>query len=322
MYEPFEVSLKSKFLKTVIVFLASIALAVLYFWIYVSVLGNDLPKTALLKKRNAAWASKVELLGKKLDYCEDRLKGLEMRNDDIYRSIFGMSEIPQSVRMSGLGPAERYTDYDVLGSNSLLKNTAMRVDILTKQVFVQSKSFDEVATLSRRAGDMASCIPAIPPINPDPKTYRFTSPFGYRSDPIYGSGAFHAGVDFAMDKGNPVYATGDGVVESVKFQFHGYGNELVIDHGFGYKTRYAHLNAINVAEGMKVKRGDCVAETGNTGKTTGPHLHYEVIYRGNPINPVNFFDLSMSPEEYASMTRMRDETTKEQLRQPFRMRRR
>jgi len=322
MYEPFEVSLKSKFLKTLIIFLCSIALSILYFWLYTSVFGQELPKTAILKKRNAVWASKVELLGKQLDYYEDELTGLEMRNDDIYRSIFGMSDIPQSVRMSGLGPAERYADYDALGNNSLLKSTAMRIDVLTKQVYVQSKSFDEVATLSKRAGDMASCIPAIPPINPDPSTFRFTSNFGYRSDPISGVSTFHAGVDFATDRGNLVYSTGDGVVESVKFQFSGYGNEVVIDHGFGYKTRYAHLDAINVAEGMKVKRGDCIAESGNTGKTTGPHLHYEVIYRGSAINPVNFFDLSMSPEEYESMTRMRDETTKEQLRQPFRLRKR
>ena len=175
------------------------------------------------------------------------------------------------------------------------------MDVLTKKSYVQSKSFDEVAQLSKRAGDMASCIPAIPPINPDPSKYRLSSGFGYRTDPVYGRSARHTGVDFAMKPGNPIYSTGDGVVESVKFEFFGYGNQVVIDHGFGYKTRYAHMRNIGVVEGMKVKRGECIGESGNSGKSTGPHLHYEVIYKGSPVNPSNYYDLAITPEEYAEM---------------------
>jgi murein DD-endopeptidase MepM/ murein hydrolase activator NlpD len=148
---------------------------------------------------------------------------------------------------------------------------------------------------------MAMCIPAIPPVNPDPSVYRLSSGFGYRSDPIYGRSAFHKGVDFAMNPGNPVYSTGDGVVESVKFEFFGYGNQVVIDHGFGYKTRYAHLKAVGVVEGMKIKRGECIGQSGNSGKSSGPHLHYEVIYKDRPVNPANYYDLSITPEEYATM---------------------
>jgi murein DD-endopeptidase MepM/ murein hydrolase activator NlpD len=242
----------------------------------------------------------MEVMNRQLDGYEDVLTSLQMRDDDIYRSIFGMHEIPAEVREAGFGGVNRYSHLDGLDHGGLLKNTTMRMDVLTKMSYVQSKSFDEVAQLSKRAGDMASCIPAIPPINPGSK-YRLSSSFGYRKDPVTGRSARHQGVDFATDSGNPIYVTGDGVVESVKFEFFGYGNQVVIDHGFGYKTRYAHMRNIGVVEGMKVKRGECIGESGNSGKSTGPHLHYEVIYRGSPVNPSNYYDLSITPEEYATM---------------------
>ena len=190
-----------------------------------------------------------------------------------------------------------------------MKNTALRLDRLTRQTTVQSKSFDEIASVSKTAGDMVSCIPAIPPIVPDPSKYHLSSPFGYRSDPFTTESKMHTGVDFAMDIGNPIYATGDGVVETVDFDFFGYGNCITIDHGFGYETKYAHLNSVNVTEGMKVKRGDCIAESGKSGRASGPHLHYEVIYKGNKVNPMNYLDLSMSKAEYSAMVRHREDET-------------
>ena len=148
---------------------------------------------------------------------------------------------------------------------------------------------------------MASCIPAIPPVVPDKKIYRLSSTFGYRSDPFTGRSKRHTGVDFALKPGNPIYATGDGVVESVKFEFFGYGNSVLIDHGFGYKTRYAHLKSITVVEGMKFKRGECVGVSGNSGRSSGPHLHYEVLYKDRHVNPANYYDLTITPEEYSTM---------------------
>lgn len=301
MYEVKKRSRMSRFFAPLLFFAASLVMAALYFWIYVSVLGLELPKTALLKKKNAEWSSRIEVLNRQLDSYEEALGALQMRDDDIYRSIFGMDEIPAEVRNAGFGGVNRYAHYDDLDEDGLLKNTAIRLDVLTKKTYVQSRSFDEVALLSKRAGDMAMCIPAIPPVNPDPSVYRLSSGFGYRSDPIYGRSAFHKGVDFAMNPGNPVYSTGDGVVESVKFEFFGYGNQVVIDHGFGYKTRYAHLKAVGVVEGMKIKRGECIGQSGNSGKSSGPHLHYEVIYKDRPVNPANYYDLSITPEEYATM---------------------
>lgn len=301
VYEVERRSRRSQIFKSVAVFASSLALAVLYFWIYTSVLGLELPKTALLKKKNAEWCSRMEVMNRHLDSHEDALASLQMRDDDIYRSIFGMHEIPAEVRNAGFGGVNRYSHYDGMDQNGLLKSTAMRLDVLTKMTYVQSKSFDEVSLLAKKAGDMASCIPAIPPINPDPAVYRLSSSFGYRVDPVYGRAARHTGVDFALDSGNPVYATGDGVVVSVKFEFFGYGNHVLIDHGFGYKTRYAHLKNVGVVEGMKVKRGECIGESGNSGKSTGPHLHYEVIYKDRHVNPANYYDLTITPEEYATM---------------------
>ncbi len=301
MYEVQKRSKTSQMFRSTAVFALSIGLAVLYFWLYTSVFGLELPKTALLKKQNAEWCSKMEVLNRQLDTYEDALISLQMRDDDIYRSIFGMHEIPSEVRNAGFGGVNRYAHLEGVDNSGLLKSTVVRMDVLTKKTYVQSKSFDEVAQLSKRAGDMASCIPAIPPITPDRSIYRLSSSFGYRKDPISGRSARHTGVDFALDSGNPIYATGDGVVESVKFEFFGYGNQVVIDHGFGYKTRYAHMRNIGVVEGMKVKRGECIGESGNSGKSTGPHLHYEVIYRGAHVNPSNYYDLSITPEEYATM---------------------
>lgn len=305
MYEIKEVSTRSKFLKYLGVFLGSVALSVLYFWIYVSVLGLDLPKTVILRKANDRWNSKLELMNRQLDAYEEALDGLGMRDNDIYRSIFGMNEIPDAVRNSGIGGVARYAALDEdVSRNSLLLRTQVRLDNIMKKAYVQSTSFDEVATLSKRAGDMASCVPAIPPMNPDPSKFRLTSKFGYRSDPISGRTTMHTGFDFACKPGNPVYSTGDGVVESVSFEFFGYGNSIIINHGFGYKTRYAHLSVINVAEGMKIKRGDCIGESGNSGKSTGPHLHYEVHLRDVVQNPANYYFLDLSPEQYEELIEM------------------
>ena len=300
-YEVKKRSKRSRVLRSLAIFAVSLVLSAVYLWVYVSVLELELPKTVLLKKENAEWCSRMEVLNRQLDACDEALVALQMRDDDIYRSIFGMHEIPEEIRNAGFGGVNRYEHLEGVGQGEQLRNTVMRLDVLTKKSYVQSKSFDEVALLSKRAGDMASCIPAIPPVVPDKKIYRLSSSFGYRSDPFTGRSKRHTGVDFALKPGNPIYATGDGVVESVKFEFFGYGNSVVIDHGFGYKTRYAHLKSIGVAEGMKVRRGECIGESGNSGRSSGPHLHYEVVYKDRHVNPANYYDLTITPEEYSTM---------------------
>ena len=307
LYEIKEESLKSKVFKKLLLFAGGLAMSVLYFWLFTSVLGFDLPKAAILKAEHARWVARIDLMNTKLDRYEETLEIFRVRDDDIYRSIFGMDEIPAGVREAGIGGVDRYSFLDGLESDDRLRNTALRIDRLMRKTYVQSKSFDEVASVSKTAGDMASCIPTIPPILPDESKYRLSSRFGYRSDPFTGGTKMHTGLDFAMKVGNPVYATGDGVVESVKFEFFGYGNSVTINHGFGYKTLYAHLNSVNVIEGMKVKRGDCIAESGKSGRSSGPHLHYEVVYKGRKVNPANYLDLSMPVSEYSDMIRMRED---------------
>ena len=175
-----------------------------------------------------------------------------------------------------------------------------RMDKLYNMVYVQSCSLDEVGVSAIDAANMASSIPTIPPVNTD-GSCRLSSPYCYRIHPILGTRKFHSGIDLAGKVGTPVYATGDGVVESVGFDMFGYGRYVIVNHGFGYKTRYAHLSAAVVSENQKVTRGMQIAKLGNTGRSTGPHLHYEVIYKGRCVNPRNYFDFEMDSEQYSAM---------------------
>ena len=279
----------------------------LYFWLYTAVFHWELPRTAMLRRTAAQWEAKMEVLSSRLDLYDRTLTGIEQRDDEVYRSIYGLGEIPDAVKNSGLGGINRYAELDQLGTNSSLGWSVRRLDKLTKRVYIQDKALDEVGQLARSAGDMLSCVPSVPPLLPDPKSVRLSSGFGYRTDPVYGGGESHGGQDFATDRGTPVYATGDGVVVKASFQFNGYGNEIVIDHGYGYQTRYAHLSVIIINEGMKVRRGEQIGNVGNTGKSTGPHLHYEVIYRGNRVNPMNYMDYKIPLEEYLAMINTRSE---------------
>lgn len=270
-----------------------------YMWFYVFVLGADLPKTAILKLQNAIWSTRMDQMSKQLDRYDQLLSLMEMRDNRIYRSVYGLDEIPQAVRGSGLGGEHRYA---ALEGTALLDITH-RLDVLEKRAYIQSKSFDDVAAVQQTAGDMALHIPAIPPMNTDPATYRMSSPFGYRSDPLLGYTKRHTGMDFACPPGNPIYATGDGVVVLAKYDHSGYGRHVEIDHGFGYVTRYAHMSRLDVEEGQVVRRGDCIGLSGRSGRITGPHLHYEVIYRGNYVNPAWYMDLDMPSKDYMEMVR-------------------
>ena len=288
--------------KIALVVVGGIVSFLFYMWIYVEVLGLDLPKTAILKRRNMDWRARVERLSSHMDHQEEMLSLLEVRDDKIYRSVYGLDEIPAEVRLSGLGGENRYQE--LLGTT--LEQVVRRQDIIEKRAYVQSKSFDDIMVLQFSAGDMAAHIPAIPPMNTDPSTYHLSSPFGFRSDPILGYTKRHTGMDFACPPGNPIYATGDGVVVKVAHERTGYGNHVEIDHGFGYKTRYAHMSEISVVMGQEVKRGDCLGLSGKSGRITGPHLHYEVMYRKDYVNPALYMDLSIPSKDYLEMVRKPD----------------
>ena len=274
----------------------------LFFYVYIDVLHLQLPKTAHLRREHARWEARLEVMDSRLSLYESALKGLEQRDDELYRSIYGLTPIPSQIRTSGLESSSLSSGLlDSLEANSKLRSTIVSIDALTKRTYIQSKALSEVEMVARQAGDMISCVPSVPPLLPHKGAFHLSSGFGVREDPVYGGTARHKGQDFAAPKGTPVYATGDGVVLKARFQFRGYGNEVVIDHGFGYQSRYAHLNTIEVREGMKVGRGDRIGTIGNSGKSTGYHLHYEVIYMNVQRNPMNYMDINMPETEYRAM---------------------
>jgi len=287
--------------KTELVLLAGLAFFLAFFFVFTQVLGYETPKARLLERWNRNLAGQVELLGARMEAQDEVLLDLSLRDNLVYRPVFGMAEIPSGKRDAKLLPGDRYELFLGMDHQHLMTDAARRMELLTRRAYVQSLSFDEVKVYSSRAGDMASCIPSIYPANP--KTVQLTSPFGARYHPIRQAIIVHEGVDLAGPAGQPIYATGDGIVESTEVNFSGYGNVIVIDHGFGYKTRYAHLKEIKVTQGQVVIRGDRIGTLGSSGLSTGPHLHYEVLYRGVPVNPWNFLNPDISPEDYNKMVR-------------------
>lgn len=287
--------------RSLALFALSLGMFFLYMYLYTAVLGWELPKTRSLRRRNAALVTRAEILSHRLDEYSMALNALELRDEDIYRSIFGLNSISKEVREGGMRRDRRYSEEDEADRNAKFKDLRLRADVVMKKAYVQSKSYDEIEVMLNTADNMSASIPAICPIKPDKDLYRISSSYGYRRHPILGYSLMHKGMDFALKSGSPVYSTGDGTVESIKMELRGYGRQVVVDHGFGYKTRYAHLKEILVTEGMKVTRGEQIATSGNTGLSSGPHLHYEVMYKGRNVNPAHYFDSDLSLSQYEDM---------------------
>jgi murein DD-endopeptidase MepM/ murein hydrolase activator NlpD len=228
------------------------------------------------------------------------LNDLEDRDDNIYRVIFETDSIPDDIRHSGFGGADRYKDLQGYSNSQLMVATTQKLDKLAKQMYIQSKSYDEVFKLAENKEKLLSSIPAIMPISV--KDLKGTpSGFGYRTHPIYKIVKMHTGMDFNAAIGTPIYATGDGVIERADAESSGYGNHVVINHGFGYQTLYGHMNKILVKAGQEVKRGEIIGEVGSTGTSSGPHVHYEVIRNGTKINPISYYFLDLTPLEYQNI---------------------
>ena len=306
-YEVHRIPFGKRFSKGVAMFLLSIAAFAGYYLLYTQYFGLETPKTILLKQRYVQLNSKYELLERKFDQNGEILAELQMRDNNIYRPIFGMEELSQDVRDAGFGGVNRYSHLEAVSNSDILLDAVKRMDVVYKKAYVQSKSYDEVAMLAKRAGDMASCVPALPPVALD--KVRLSSLFGYRKDPFSGAPRMHQGVDLSGNRGEPIYVAGSGKVVEVRNSFFGYGREIVVDHGFGYKTRYAHLHRMYVKVGDQVQRGDQIATMGNTGKSKGVHLHYEVIYRDRRVNPLNYYNQEIVGEEYMAMVKPYVENT-------------
>lgn len=238
-----------------------------------------------------------EILNDRLDDIEVLMTDMEQRDNNLYRMMFEADPIPNSVRRSGFADADRYAGlYGYMNSN-LVVSAARKMDVIASQLYNQSVSYDTLFALARNKSDMLAHIPAIFPLKETEIKY-ISSYFGYRPDPIYKISKFHSGIDFSASLNTEAYATGDGVVCDVEKGHWGYGNMVTIDHGFGYKTRYAHLQKALVRKGQKLKRGQRIGLVGSTGKATGVHLHYEVLKNDVQIDPINFFYNDLTPDEY------------------------
>ena len=266
---------------------------ILLIWIFGS------PSEKELRIENSRLLAQYNVLSRRLDEALGVMQGIQQRDDNLYRVVLQADPVADAVRKAGFGGTNRYEELMDMANSDLVVNTTQKMDMLNRQLYIQSKSFDEVVDLFKNHDEMLNCIPAIQPVAN--KNLKYTaSGYGMRIDPIYKTAKFHNGMDFSANIGTPVYATGDGVIKKAGWQS-GYGKIIIVSHGFGYETWYAHLNKYNVRVGQKVVRGEVIGEVGNTGKSTGPHLHYEVHVKGKVVNPVNYYFMDLSAEEYDQM---------------------
>ncbi len=259
----------------------------------------DSPGEQQLKKENRLLQSQYEILSRRMNDNQKVLNDLQQRDDNLYRAIFHAEPIPSSIRKPGYGGTNRYEKLMNMPNSDLVISTTQKMDIMSKQLYVQSLSYDELADMIANQKDRAKCIPAIQPVANKDLT-RIASGYGMRIDPVYGYPKFHEGMDFTAKLGTDIYATGDGTVELAEW-YSGYGNCVVVNHGYGFKTLYGHCDKLQVRVGQKVTRGETIAKLGNTGKSTGPHCHYEVIVNGVHDNPAKYYYLDLTPEEYDRM---------------------
>ncbi len=299
-YDKISLGLKKRLLRLLPHILSSIVLTlILYFVVFYYFI--DSPKEKKLKREVVVLNTQFDILNSKFNNAYKVLSELQYRDDNIYRTIFEAESIPSTVREAGVGGINRYVKLEGFTNSEIVVSTTKRLDELLRKIVIQSKSFDEVENLTKNKEKFLASLPAIQPMRNKDLT-RIASYFGYRDDPIYrGVRKMHEGIDFTAPRGTEIFVTGDGVIEQVKYSRRGYGNQIVVNHGFGYKTRYAHLHKILVRPGQKVTRGDIIGQVGSTGKSIGPHLHYEVLKNNKAINPINFFYLDLSPEEYDKM---------------------
>ena len=243
------------------------------------------------------------ILNKKMDEVEDVIEFIEERDNNLYRVYFNASPIPAEERKSGFKEVDRYKDLEGYDNSQLVTNTTKRIDVLRKELAIQSKSLDDILKMAKAKDKLLAAIPAIQPVRNE-NLKSMVSGFGYRTDPFTKARKMHEGMDFTAKTGTPIYATGDGVVERADNTASGFGNHIVIRHGFGYETLYAHLSRYKCRSGQRIKRGDIIGYVGSTGRSEGPHLHYEVHKNGKVVNPLNFYYGNISAVEYVAIAQL------------------
>lgn len=294
-FEEYKISWKQRFARFFVFIITAGLFGSGIYYLVTKFAGS--PKERIQAREIEFLKLQYEIMSDKIDNIDALMDEMQDRDDNIYRIIFEAEPIPSSVRKAGYGGVNRYEVLNGYENSEMVSNIAQKIDILESQLYVQSKSFDEVYKMASNKKEMLGCIPAIMPLK-NVDVARISSYFGYRTDPFYKVQKFHSGIDFSATIGTPIYCPGDGKVVQVEKAKGGYGNFIIIDHGYGYKTRYAHISKSLVKTGQNVKRGEEIARVGNSGKSTSPHLHYEVIKNGKVVNPINFFFNDLTPQEY------------------------
>lgn len=260
------------------------------------------PREKQLQTEKQHIEAQLQALSQQVDQMQLVMADLQQRDDNLYRVLFAAEPIPLNVRQGAQRKIDYYEQISKMTNSQLAADLTMKIDMLAKELYVQSKSYDDLVKMAKTREVRMENIPAIQPILNKDLT-RIASGFGARIDPVYHVIRYHQGMDFTASTGTDIYATGNGTVSFCGWR-QGYGNTVMINHGFGYETLYAHCSELLVVEGQKVRRSDVVAKVGNTGKSTGPHLHYEVRLKGTPVDPRNYFFMDLSPEDYDRMVQL------------------
>jgi murein DD-endopeptidase MepM/ murein hydrolase activator NlpD len=299
-YRPITVTNKNRISNIILFVLAAIFFGVTSLLILLNSDVLNTPAEIAQKRTLKNYELQFDILNKKLSQLEAVVSNIEDRDNNLYRVYFEASSIPEEQRKAGFGGVNRYKNLEGYDNSDLIINTVKRLDILTKQTVVQSRSLDEIERLAKNKAALIEAIPTIQPVKNKDLT-RLASGFGYRIDPFTKVRKKHYGMDFTAKRGTPIYATGNGVIKRADNRSSGYGKHIRIAHGFGYVSLYAHLSKYNVRRGQKVKRGDVIGYVGSTGRSVGPHLHYEIIKDNKKINPLNFYYGNLSPKEFEAL---------------------
>lgn len=299
-YEQIEHTIAHKLKRFLVHALSGLFSGAIFFFIFVSTVQS--PEEKQLGQEKSHMQAQYQVLNRQFDEMQLVVSDLQDRDDNLYRVVFQADPIPFSVRRATASNNLYYEQLLDMTNSEIVVTTSKKLNELKKELYIQSKSYDELVLLAKNKENMLQNLPAIQPVlNRDLK--RMASGYGWRIDPIYHSRRFHAGMDFTAPIGTDIYATGNGTIISAGWE-QGYGNCVQINHGYGYITLYGHMSAVKVRSGQAVKRGEVIGLVGSTGKSTGPHLHYEVHFKGEIMNPQNYYFLDLSPAEYDRMVQM------------------
>ncbi|MBO4987110.1 MAG: M23 family metallopeptidase [Paludibacteraceae bacterium] len=280
--------------------LSGIVLGIIFLFLFLTFFPS--PREKQLLREKEALQAQLTTLNQQVDQMQLVMVDLQQRDDNLYRVLFGAEPIPLNIRQGTQRKISYYEEIARMTNNQLSADLSLKVDILEKEIYVQTKSYDDIIEMAKKQEIRMENIPAIQPVLNKDLT-RVASGYGMRIDPVYHVRKFHQGMDFTAPTGTEVFATGNAKVKFSGWK-QGYGNTIILDHGFGYETVYAHLYKSLVRKGQKVRRSDIIGLVGNTGKSTGPHLHYEVRLNDRPVDPRNYYFYDLSPEEYDQMIQL------------------